>query len=600
MNKQNVSRVPDENEIEELLGMIQPIPSGDFHKKIEQTHGRLKRTQPGTTTNKPRLRFALAVIVFIVIITLAITPQGRAWAQEIVQFFRSVNSTTIVLSEEEKEAMTYTPEEYELPLVKVLTPALSQEQVNLPECQSANDARSYACQIAYAESELGFDLKELPTQPDGWEFESIYFDPNSKSAYIRYRIDIGYNNYSSITLTQGLGDNPTLSYYPLEAVPSDRIEVVKIGSYNGEYVKGWFEISNNDNELRWSDSSIQQRLGWTDGTRWFFINLFAYTTGAQSIERDQLIGLAESLVDKPNETARSLNPDFLYSVSDAEKLSGLDLKAPTLLPLGVDFSSAQYLSGSDKVLLNYGMNDELVIQEWMGKPTNFEHLSPTSDLNYEIVQVKGTNGFFALGDYGSSPYWFLWWSEGEMNYQIYYYQYWSGGGLLNKEKMIAIAESLSDINAVRSATVKPVEYVGIYEQALGFDIKEFPTMPAGWLFTSVSASVQPSCIVLSYTAKKDSGRLYIVQCASDMGKYFDFNDIPRNATESVKIGNSKGQYIIGNTELDNDGKMVWNPNLPFRTLRWQQDGLWMRIILSGDSISVYDKEDLIILAESLK
>lgn len=600
MNKQNISSVPDEIEIEELLGMIQPVPSRDFHKKTEQARWRLEQTQSATTTNKPRLRFAFALIVFIVLLTFAITPQGRAWAQEIVQFFRSVNSTTIVLSEEEKEEMTYTPEEYELPLVKVLTPALSPKQAGLSECQSANDARSYACQIAYAESELGFDLKELPVQPDGWEFESMYFDPISKSAYIRYRIDIGYNNYSSITLTQGLGDNPTLSYYPLEVVPSDRIEVVKIGPYNGEYVKGWFEISNNDNELRWSDSSIQQRLGWTDGTRWFFINLFAYTTGAQSIEHDQLIELAESLVDKPNETARSLNPDFLYSVSDAEKLSGLDLKAPTLLPLGVDFSSAQYLSSSDKVLLQYGMNDELVIQEWMGKPANFETLSSTSNPDYEIVQVKGKNGFFAFGDYASSPYWFLWWSEGEMNYQIYYYQYRSGGGTLNKEKMIAIAESLSDINDTRSHRFKPYEYLKLYEQALGYDVKELPATPAGWSFTNISANAQPSCIGLSYTATNEAGWLYIQQCNMDMSKYFELYDIPRSATEPVKIGNSKGQYIIGNMELDKDGKMVWNPNLPFRILRWQQDGLWMQIIISGDSIFKYEEEDLITLAESLK
>ncbi len=65
------------------------------------------------------------------------------------------------------------------------------------------------------------------------------------------------------------------------------------------------------------------------------------------------------------------------------KLSGLDLKAPTLLPLGVDFSSAQYLSGSDKASI-----DQFGVSRMDGKPTDFEDLSPTSDLNYEIVQVN--------------------------------------------------------------------------------------------------------------------------------------------------------------------------------------------------------------------
>jgi hypothetical protein len=599
MNKQNVSSIPDENKIEELLTKIQPMPSGDYHKKMQQAHWRTEQVQSTTITNKPRLKLAVAAVVLLTISMFAVTPQGRALAQEVVQFFRSVNTTTIPLSEEEKESMFFTPEEYELPLVKVLTPALSPELARLPECQSTQNARSYTCQVAYAESKLGFNLKELPVQPEGWVLESVYFDPISKKAFTSYKIDITYNSYSSLTLTQGLGENPIVSNYPLGAVPSDRIEFVKIGSYNGEYVRGAFDISNNTNELRWNDSDDWQRLAWGDGTRWFFISLFANTNSAKSIGRDQLIELAESLVDKPNKTTTPLDPDFLYSISDAEELSGLDLKAPTLLPLGVDFSSAQYLPGSDKVLLRYGINDELVVQEWMGTPTNFDDSSPTSNLDYEIVVVNGRNAFFAFSS-GPSPYWFLWWSEDEMNYQVYYYQYLSGGGVLNKEKMIAIAESISDINDSRSNIFKPYEYVTIYEQALGFDTKEFPTMPTGWSFTNVSAGAQPDCINISYTAEKEVGWLNLQQCNTNMDKYFERYDIPRNAIERVKIGNNNGQYIIGNLDFKDSGEIIWNSNLPFRILRWQQDGLWMQIVISADSTLVYDEEDLISYAENLK
>jgi len=600
MNKQNVSAMPDENKIEELLAKIQPVPSGDFHKKMEQAHWRTEQIQPRVVTNKPRLKLAVAMVVLLTITMFAVTPQGRALAQEVVQFFRRVSATTIPLSEEEKESMFVTPEQYELPLAKVLTPILSPELINLPECQDSQDERSYGCQIAYAESRLGFDLKELPFQPEGWKLDSLHFDAISKTAFISYKIDISYSSYSHLTLVQGLGENPIVSNYPLEAVPSDRVEVIKIGPYNGEYVKGGFIPSNDGSELRWNDSEDRQRLAWGDGTRWFFIDLFANTSSAKSIGRDQLIELAESLVDKPNNTVASLDPDFLYSISDAEELSGLDLKAPTLLPLGVDFSSAQYLSTSDKVLLRYGMNDELVVQEWMGTPTSFDDLSPTSNLDYEIVDVNGRNAFFAFSS-GTSPYWFLWWSEDEMNYQIYYYQYTSpGGGVLNKEKMIAIAESMSDINDSRSNAFKPYEYVTIYEQSLGFDTKEFQTTPIGWTFTNVSAGAQPDCINISYTAEKQVGWLYLQQCSTNTDKYFERYDIPRNAIERVKIGNSHGQYIIGNSEFKDSGEIAWNSSMPFRILRWQQDGLWMQIVISGDSTLVYDKEDLITYAESLK
>src|SRR6476660_8672500 len=48
----------------------------------------------------------LAFFVLIVIVVLAlITPQGRAWAQEVAQFFRKINSDTIQLSDEQSRLM---------------------------------------------------------------------------------------------------------------------------------------------------------------------------------------------------------------------------------------------------------------------------------------------------------------------------------------------------------------------------------------------------------------------------------------------------------------------------------------------------------------
>ena len=85
-----------------------------------------------------------------------------------------------------------------------------------------------------------------------------------------------------------------------------------------------------------------------------------------------------------------------------------------------------------------------------------------------------------------------------------------------------------------------------------------------------------------------------------MSNYFDQYGIPRSAIERVNIGNQKGQYIIGNVEYDNSGKPSWNPKLPFKRVIWQGDGLWMEITLGGDSAMIYDKDDLLSTAESLR
>jgi hypothetical protein len=440
-------------------------------------------------------------------------------------------------------------------------------------------------------------LKEFPARPEGWEFESLHFDPISKSAYTSYRLDIRYNSHSQLLLLQSLSELTT-STYPWTAAPTNQIEVVKVGPYNGEYVRGSFDLSNDNSKLIWNASNARQRLAWSDGTRWYFIEFFASSTSAKSMGRDQLIELAASLVDQPIRTVQSLNPDFLYSISDAEKISGLDLKAPTLLPLGVEFASAQYLPGSDKVLLRYGISDELVIHEWKGIPTNFDDLSPTANPSYEIVDVHGRNAFYNFVS-EPNPYWFLWWSQGELNYQLYYYQYLSpDGGTLTREKMIAIAESMSDIDDFRGNIFKPYGYVAVYEQSLGFDAKEFSASPAGWSFTGVSAYAQSGCITTSYTAEKEIGWLSFRQCNTE--KHFASYDIPPDAIERVRIRDSEGQYVMGNLEFKEFGKPVWNPDLPFRSLRWQEDGLWLQITLGGDSILLHDKEDLISYAESLR
>jgi hypothetical protein len=312
-----------------------------------------------------------------------------------------------------------------------------------------------------------------------------------------------------------------------------------------------------------------------------------------------LIELAAGLLDQRTKTEEPPDPNFLDSTSDAEKISGLDLKTPSLIPLGMEFSSAQVLPANRKVFLRYGTNNEMVIQEWEGTPPNFDGPSQAITSGYEIVDVGGSKALLSFSK-SITPYWFMWWSQGKMNYQIYYYQYLSDGGTLNKEKMIAIAESMSDINVVRGNTIKSYDYVAAYEQSLGFDVKEFPTPPAGWSFTNVSASAHPDCITISYGMKKGARTLSLIQCNSDMDKTMERYNIPTNVVEQVKVGDHNGQYIMGYVEFQGTGKAVWNINLPYRILRWQEDGNWKEIMIRGDSILLYDKEDLISYAESLR
>jgi hypothetical protein len=145
MNKQNVFNIPDEDKIGELLGKIQPMPSRDFHKSMEQANWQTKNVLMKTAVIKPRLKYTIAAFVILTVILLGATPQGRAWAQDAFQFFKQVDVTTIPLSDEELKWFNAPTEYYDLPLVPVVIPTPLPEMTLLPGCETAEKTQSYSC-----------------------------------------------------------------------------------------------------------------------------------------------------------------------------------------------------------------------------------------------------------------------------------------------------------------------------------------------------------------------------------------------------------------------------------------------------------------------
>jgi hypothetical protein len=591
MNKQSILAVPDENRIEELLRILRPVPSERFHQKMKQAAWRVEGKR---TVKNVRLKIAFAIVTLLIISALFITPQGRAWAQEVFQFFKRTNSTTIPLSEHDLKSMEFVEERVELPLVPVFVPRVSAAMAALPGCETPRESQSYRCQIAIAEFELGFDLKELPRKPQGWKFEFVHYDTASKNTTIVYSFDLSYRNFGNLHLTQGLGD--ISGFYkdrPWQVVPAETVETVKVGNHDGEYVKGSFIIDGSN--LRWDEYDPHQRLAWSDGIRWYLLELWPNRNLPVTMQQGQLIELAESLVDSPVEKTDALDPDFLYSISDAEQIAGFDLTAPTLLPIGLNFSYARYDSDNQQAQLFYGANDELVIHQWKGKSLAFDKLLTASNLVFEIVEVNGKKAFYRSA-HGADTGLFLWWQKDGLNYQMYYDDIL--GGKLNKEKMIAIAESMQDFDDFRTREHKPYEYASIYAQALGFDIKEFAATPIRWSYANVWADPYAGCIGLVYTSTIEQGVLFINQCQTD--KRFDISNVPVSSVERAEIGDHQGQYVVGAFITGDKGETVWDPTAPAKQLYWQDDGLWIQVSLSGNSTMVYDKQELISIAKRLR
>jgi hypothetical protein len=308
--------------------------------------------------------------------------------------------------------------------------------------------------------------------------------------------------------------------------------------------------------------------------------------------RDQLIQLAESLVASPIEITEPWNSDHLTSISDAEKISGLDLKAPTLLPMNIDFSYARYFPDEQQVRLIYGLNEELTIDVWGGESINYDKSSG----KYEIVNINGEIAYFDLTKAPDSRL-SLWWHEDGLNYHMVYAQSF-GGGQIDKEQMLLIAKSMQNIDDFQRKSSRNYEQVAIYEQALGIDAKKFQEAPAGWTFANFWGDAYDQCIGLIYTSTMRPGVLWINECKTD--KRFDMSVFPSSSIKRVKVRNAKGFYIVGDFVMTSDGKQIWDPTSPKKQLYWQEDGLWMQIALYQEEALLLNKDELILLAESLK
>jgi hypothetical protein len=589
MNKLNSSSHAGENKIEELFMAIQPIPGEQFHKKMAQAPWR----KHSSVIRNHQVRAVLVMIVVVIAILIA-TPQGRAWAQEVVRFFTRINGTTAQLSEEGIHWMDELGTEYELPLVPVFIPNVPAEMRAISGCETPQKAESYDCQVALAESRLGFDLKELPEKPVDWDFKFLSFELDSHTVRISYDLDFSQTSYSHLVLMQGTGDFPGFGNNPWEAVPADKIESVSIGIYKGEYVKGRFSLRPGNDVLTWSDGE-EHRLVWSEGTGWYLIEFWPNLNLTHMMGREELIHLAESLVDSPVETIEDLNPDLLLSIADAEKISGLDLKAPTLLPMDMDFSHARYSSNDQKVQLVYGMNEELTIRAWKGVPVDFKKPLGQYEFTCESVNIRGDDAYYCARETPSARS-FLWWHQDGLNYQMDYEQLL--GGRVDREKMILIAESMQDVDDFRKRNMRSYEQAVIHAQALGIEFKNLAEAPEAWMFDYFWSDIPAQCINLVYKAAAGQDMLSINQCKTD--KRSDISVFPLWAIERVEVGNTSGQYIGGDFVMTEDGKQIWDPTAPRKQLYWQQDGLWMQLSIYGNKALLLDKETLVTYAESLK
>jgi hypothetical protein len=221
--------------------------------------------QKMNTLEQRRLpRYALALSIFAaMLLVLFATPQGRSFAQSILEFFTRTDAEAFPLEDSQ------------------IAPLESQE--SLPTAAPPSPLLT----VAEAESQLGFALAELPAAPAGLEYlgARLY----GKSVNIEYQARGGGGQLIIMQSREGYHQSEW------DQVPADAIVPVLVGNLEAEFVQGTFVVYPGDTSATWNSDAPILRLRWVDDGVWFEMARYGSVESIEYLDQVELIRLAASL-----------------------------------------------------------------------------------------------------------------------------------------------------------------------------------------------------------------------------------------------------------------------------------------------------------------
>lgn len=212
-------------------------------------------------------RATYAVLTVCALLTVAlITPQERAFAQNIFQFFTKADQ-----------------DRYPLQAWQLTPPA-----------QTSNES-PFKYSVSEAEALAGYDILSPVEIP----FEMIFIGASYDEQYHTVGQTFGYTiEYPELSLWQ----QPLEYYQPCGDISqacdnmlggnlagaSADIQTVQIGELTGEYVEGVWELS--DNGPVWNPIPFAKTLRWKNGT-----TIFQLVYNGMNLTRDDLVKFAEGI-----------------------------------------------------------------------------------------------------------------------------------------------------------------------------------------------------------------------------------------------------------------------------------------------------------------
>ena len=407
-----------------------------------------------------RIIIAAVVTSLTMVILLFATPQGQALAQKVIRFFSTTTEKSFVLPTDMVFPVPPTPTPQPTYILPLETAAVKSEPTPAkPEDWSCSDPDyqdDYWCLIGTVESQAGFDLKEFPYDPKGTRFLRVSFNPKTKEAVTEYRVISG-GGY--LILRQGLFDYIP-SDDPWSKVLIDAVDQVSVNGNYAEIASGTYVVYPYATEAVW-ESGGQLSLVWREGSSWFVFEKFGDPYPIEWITKDEMVKLAESLVpSRPIDAVAPVDPEYLSSVEEAQKLANFDILTPNVLPEGYLLKQVVYVNEMVHQLYGHENRTDSPLRISMGPIENFQAGTCTECPagTVEEVLVNGWSGWYWRGIFSTGLFvegqptstpewqadannWSVAWNTDSLWVGI---NFWIGdsGEVMNKETLLRIAESI--------------------------------------------------------------------------------------------------------------------------------------------------------------
>lgn len=218
------------------------------------------------TQRIPRYAFALMILVALLSIYL-LTPQGKIFAQSVIQFFTQADNPPLN-PQDVPQAANGTGSS--LPTALPPAPLVS---------------------VSEAEVQIGFSVAELPYSPEGLSFlgARVY---NSQ-------VNLEYETATKgghLIIQQSRGE---FNQSDWDFVPPEAVTPVTINGYSGELVAGTFVLYPGAQQGSWNPDADMLRLRWEKEGILYQITKYGDDESIRYLDQTALIKIAEDLDFKP-------------------------------------------------------------------------------------------------------------------------------------------------------------------------------------------------------------------------------------------------------------------------------------------------------------